>query len=290
MQEHRTADRLAIHTSHTSRLSYMQTQQPLICGEGYHKPTPANQATATWDAFKEECYGFYPKSNETRRYTPAHLEEAARILRASPILTLDEFGRFDRYIQNIGIGCHSGNKSAHVKTRVHADVHIRYSPYATDDDRPTPSGFVPKPNPAEPFPVEEVRKAAKYALESYKSPYVNPAPAFLPYAGVEQQAPAPALQYAQPPAVAPLSTIRATADDDARRKHIGHDRPTIQGDCSGSASRVLQPLRVPLIFSSAASSGSASCSAADDHATSRNHRENGVFNGGTAPGCDSEAG
>ncbi len=27
---------------------------------------PANQATATWDAFKEECYGFYPKSNKTR--------------------------------------------------------------------------------------------------------------------------------------------------------------------------------------------------------------------------------
>ncbi|SJL00955.1 uncharacterized protein ARMOST_04268 [Armillaria ostoyae] len=27
---------------------------------------PANQATATWDAFKTECYSFYPKSNETR--------------------------------------------------------------------------------------------------------------------------------------------------------------------------------------------------------------------------------
>ncbi len=62
----------------------------------------------------------------------------------------------------------------------------------------------PNQNPAEPFPVEEVRKAAKYALESYRSPYVNPAPAFSPYTGVEQQAPAPALQYAWPPAVAPL--------------------------------------------------------------------------------------
>ncbi len=64
---------------------------------------PANQATATWDAFKEECYGFYLKSNETRRYMPTHLEEAARILRASLISTLDEFGCFDRYIQNIGL-------------------------------------------------------------------------------------------------------------------------------------------------------------------------------------------
>ncbi len=52
----------------------------------------------------------------------------------------------------------------------------------------------PNQNPAEPFPVEEVRKAAKYALESYRSLYVNPAPAFLPYTGVEQQAPAPAPQ------------------------------------------------------------------------------------------------
>ncbi len=69
---------------------------------------PANQATATWDAFKEECYGFYLKSNKTRRYTPAHLEEAARILRASPISTLDEFGHFDRYIQNIGLDVTAG--------------------------------------------------------------------------------------------------------------------------------------------------------------------------------------
>ncbi len=66
----------------------------------------------------------------------------------------------------------------------------------------------PNQNPAEPFPVEEVRKAAKYALESYRSPYVNPAPAFSPYTGVEQQAPAPALQYARPPAVAPLPPYR----------------------------------------------------------------------------------
>ncbi len=99
--------------------------------------------------------------------------------------------------------------------------------------------------------MEEVRKAAKYALESYRSPYVNPAPAFSPYAGVEQQAPAPTPQYAQLPAVAPLLPYGQTADDDARRKHIGHDRPTIQGNCSGSASHVLQPLRVPLVFSSA---------------------------------------
>ncbi len=62
----------------------------------------------------------------------------------------------------------------------------------------------PNQNPAELFPVEEVRKAAKYALESYRSPYVNPAPAFSPYTGVEQQAPAPTPQYTQPPAVAPL--------------------------------------------------------------------------------------
>ncbi len=69
---------------------------------------PANQATATWDTFREECYGFYPKSNETHRYMPAHLEEAARILRASPISTLDEFGHFDRYIQNIGLDVTAG--------------------------------------------------------------------------------------------------------------------------------------------------------------------------------------
>ncbi len=57
-------------------------------------------------------------------------------------------------------------------------------------------------------PVEEVRKAAKYMLESYRSPYVNHAPAFSPYAGAKQQAPAPVLQYAQLPAVALLLPYR----------------------------------------------------------------------------------
>ncbi len=37
-----------------------------------------------------------------------HLEEAARILRASLILMLDEFSRFDRYIQNIGLDITAG--------------------------------------------------------------------------------------------------------------------------------------------------------------------------------------
>ncbi len=42
-------------------------------------------------------------------------------------------------------------------------------------------------------------------LESYRSPYVNPAPAFSPYAGMEQQqALVRTSQYAQQPAVAPL--------------------------------------------------------------------------------------
>ncbi len=251
---------------------------------------PANQATATWNVFKEECYGFYPKSNETCRYTPAHLEEAARILRASPISTLDEFGRFNRYIQNIGLDVTAGTSPLMLRheyarmyiSAIHPMLWMMIDQWL--------AVLFPNQNPAEPFPVKEVRKAAKYALESYRSPYVNPAPAFSLYAGVEQQAPAPTPQYAQPPAAALLLPYGQQTDDDARRKHIGHDRSTIQGDCSGSASCILQPLQVPLILSSAANSGSTSCSAADNHATSRNHRENGIFNGRMAPGCDSEAG
>ncbi len=62
----------------------------------------ANQATLTWVTFKMECYRFYLKSNEICGYMPTHLEEATRrILRASPIMILDEFDRFDKYIQNI---------------------------------------------------------------------------------------------------------------------------------------------------------------------------------------------
>ncbi|KAK0236486.1 hypothetical protein EDD85DRAFT_954356 [Armillaria nabsnona] len=129
----------------------------------------ANQAIATWDAFKEECYGFYLKSNETRRYTPAHLEEAARILRASLISTLDEFGRFDRYIQNIGLDVMAGTSLLMSK------------------HEPMARGFIPKPKPSGTFPSRR---------------------AFLPYTGVEQQAPVPTLPYAQPPAVAPLPPYR----------------------------------------------------------------------------------
>ncbi len=160
---------------------------------------PANQATATWNAFKEECYGFYLKSNETRSYMPAHLEEAARILRASPISTLDEFGRFDRYIQNIGLDVTAGTSplmSKHEYARMYISAIYPMLQMMIDQQLMV---LFPNQNP-----VEEVRKAAKCMLESYRSPYVNPAPAFSPYTGVEQQASAPAPQYTQLPAVAPL--------------------------------------------------------------------------------------
>ncbi len=130
---------------------------------------------------------------------PTHLEEVARILRASPISTLDKFGRFNRYIQNIGLDVTAGTSPLILKheyaqmyiSAIHPMLWMMIDQWLVVL-----------------FPVEEVRKAAKYALESYRSPYVNPAPAFSPYTGVEQQAPAPTPQYAQLPAVAPLPPYR----------------------------------------------------------------------------------
>ncbi len=148
----------------------------------------------------------------------------------------------------------------------------------------------PNQNPAEPFPVEEVRKAAKYALESYRSPYVNPAPAFLPYTGVEQQAPAPAPQYTQLPAVAPLLPYGQQQMMMPGGSISDMIDQLSKATAAGPPLAYYNPLWLPLVLSSATSSGSASCSAADNSATSRSHRENGVFNGRTAPGCDSEAG
>ncbi len=148
----------------------------------------------------------------------------------------------------------------------------------------------PNQNPAEPFPVEEVRKAAKYALESYRSPYVNPAPVFSPYTGIEQQAPAPAPQYAWPPAVAPLPPYRQQQMMMPGGSISDMIDQLSKATAAGPPLAYYNPYGFPLVLSSAASSGSASCSAADDRATSRSHSENGVFNGRTAPGCDSEAG
>ncbi len=93
---------------------------------------------------------------------PTHLEEAARILRVSPISTLDEFGRIDRYIQNIRLDVTAGTSllmSKHKYVRMYISTIHPILRMMIDQQLAV---LFPNQNPAEPIPVEEVRKAATH--------------------------------------------------------------------------------------------------------------------------------
>ncbi|KAK0202223.1 hypothetical protein DFS33DRAFT_1386513 [Desarmillaria ectypa] len=139
-------------------------------------------AVANWAVFKFQIYKFYLKSNETHCYMPTHLEEAARMLRVSSIALLNEFGCFDRYIQGIGLDLTTGTNllmSVHEYTRVYISAIHPGLRMLVDQQLAV---LFPNQDPAQLFPVEEVWKAAKYALESYRSPYVNPTSVYALYA------------------------------------------------------------------------------------------------------------
>ncbi|KAK0433677.1 hypothetical protein EV421DRAFT_1994347 [Armillaria borealis] len=73
------------------------------------KQLPAAKATPfSWANFKTQCFSYYPKSNVTNRYSPVHLEQAVQRLRMVPIHTLDDFGRYDRFIMAIGLDLRQG--------------------------------------------------------------------------------------------------------------------------------------------------------------------------------------
>ncbi|PBK60349.1 hypothetical protein ARMSODRAFT_898143, partial [Armillaria solidipes] len=63
----------------------------------------AKAASPVWANFKTQCFSYYPKSNVTNHYSPVHLEQAVQRLRMVPIHTLDDFGRYNRFIMAIGL-------------------------------------------------------------------------------------------------------------------------------------------------------------------------------------------
>ncbi|KAK0435235.1 uncharacterized protein EV420DRAFT_1653356 [Desarmillaria tabescens] len=148
------------------------------------KNIPAVKA-ANWKNFKTQCYTYYPKANVTNCYSSVHLEQAVQHLQNMPIYTLDDFGRYDRHIMAIGLDLRKGQSpliSAHELNRhyingIHPMLRVQI------DQRL--AVLHPNQDPAIPFDYENVKTAAKYILESQRSPYINPtmmyqAP-FMPY-------------------------------------------------------------------------------------------------------------
>ncbi len=103
----------------------------------------------------------------------------------------------------------------------------------------------PNQNPAEPFPVEEVRKAAKYALESYRSPIHESCTSILAHTQVSSSKLQHPLRNTLSTSSSSASAIRATTDDDARGKHIDMIDQLSKATAAGLPLAYYNPYRFP---------------------------------------------